>query len=243
MIVVTEDATEEELSPSARTGNSLAVRRSISIRRLIASTSFPISSRIRRQFTQPVWRASDDFAGNRWVCAAQQWFRWMPTIYDSGSTSTSTIHRPARAVLSLRTLEKAEQVIRIAALKRRAAAAGPTASKRLRAWRDTPAFYLDLSGADAVAKQNSSGGTTVCLAKAGANGVAGTPGQGDRPRLGLATRNIPAATVTAKRRHLRKGYGGGAAGPSGMAVRPRPRRRNERRIAGRRGRRHRREWE
>ena len=138
------------------------------------------------------------------------------TIYDSGSTSTSTISIPAGASgVVIENIGKGGAGYSNSGVEAQGGGGGAYSLKTLASLAGYTGIYLDLSGADAVAKQNSSGGTTVCLAKAGANGVAGTPGQGGQAASGVGDTKYSGGDGYGEASPFPKGYGGGAAGPSG----------------------------
>lgn len=143
-------------------------------------------------------------------------FSGYSTTYDSGTTSTTTISVPAGATgLVIETIGKGGAAYLNSGVEARGGGGGAYSIKTIASLSGYTGIYLDLSGADAVAKQNSSGGSTVCLAKGGAAGVAGTSGQGGQSASGTGDTKYSGGDGYGEASPGPKGYGGGAAGPSG----------------------------
>ena len=143
-------------------------------------------------------------------------FSGYSTTYDSGSTSTTTISVPAGAsALVIETIGKGGAGYLNSGVEARGGGGGAYSIKTLASLSGYTGVYLDLSSADAVVKQNSSGGSTVCLAKGGAAAVAGTSGQGGQSASGTGDTKYSGGDGYGEASGSPKGYGGGGAGPSG----------------------------
>lgn len=137
------------------------------------------------------------------------------TQYNSGTTSTTTVSVPVGASqVIIELIGKGGNGYTVVSSESRGGGGGAYSKTTITPLSGYTGIYLDLSGADATAKQNSSGGSTVCLAKGGVSGSAGTSGTGGAAGSGTGDVKYSGGDGYGESGTSAKATGGGGAGPS-----------------------------